>query len=519
MRTLCVSGLLFAACGGTARAPATAHGRAAAPDRAPQPYAPLFERVAGHLLARPVFTPDGGIVVAPYRFDQAGRFIGFASFYGPGGEVLTRWMSVLPDGRGIQYATGGDGPELVVGSLERTLQHADVRVSTAREGTLGALSPAGDRFVGVEGDELIVRRLADLAIERRLRVGDPDEVAITSAGDVVFTDLRRLVRARSDGQKVTLAEGVVAAAISDDSDVAVVADREGRLRVIPIGDAKPPAPVPGDGGAAGGAQVPAGDPDVTLAVAANGRRIAAVTCKRLLAWAARGDEWQKVLDEPVPGVDPHGQECFSGKLTFDRDGSRLALTGSTLVVYGEGVPHPEVPAAHYPVTPPPGFEGRALRPADIYDDVVTSGAAGLPRDVASFETADGAVTVHVVAHDAREIGGTRDLTAWAKLAMHRYDEELGWNEEDGRPVHLRAWVDDAGRRTVEYSRFPREGCDPKDVYVHITEDGAILYRVWVVAGPGLPIAKVLPAFFDAPFRSHAPPGERLAGAVLARGGC
>jgi hypothetical protein len=204
-------------------------------------------------------------------------------------------------------------------------------------------------------------------------------------------------------------------------------------------------------------------------------------------------------------------------MAFDRDGRRLAVASSTLVVYGEGATPVAEPSLHYAVTPPHGFH--EIDTVDDYEgDIVPTGVAGLPREVVSFDGHEGEITVHVAAHDAREIGSTGDLTAWAKLAMVRYDHELT-PVADARSAHLRAWLDPAGRRTLEYSRFPRDGCDPKDVYVHIVEDGAVLYRVWVVAAPGEPIANILPVFFDAPFRTHAPPGPRVAGGVLARGGC
>jgi hypothetical protein len=487
-------------------------------DRAPQRFAPLFERTAGQLLPRPVFTPDGGVVVGRYRFDQVGRFTRFAHFYAPGGEVLTEWMSVLPDGRGIQYAAVGNGPAIVVGSLDRTVQHADARIATLREASQAALSPTGDRVVGLEGDELVVRGLASLAPERRLQVasgtGDP---GITGAGDLVFSrlatcgracGLRRLVRVRPDGAQVTLADSVTSVAITDDTSAAAVSDPKGRIRVIRLDGGEVPSPVPD-------VVDPSG---VTLAVADHGSRVAASTCKRVRVWTFHRGRWAQVLDAPVPGVDPRGEGCFVGSMAFDRDGRRLAVASTTLVVYGEGATPAAEPSLHYAVTPPHGFHEIDTADENEWGDIVPTGVAGVPRELVSFDGHEGAITVHVAAHDAREIGSTQDLTAWAKLAMVRYDHELTW-VEDARPAHLRAWIDPAGRRTLEYSRFPRDGCDPKDVYVHIVEDGAVLYRVWVVAPPGEQIVNILPAFFDTPFRTHAPPGSRVAGGGPARGGC
>jgi hypothetical protein len=210
----------------------------------------------------------------------------------------------------------------------------------------------------------------------------------------------------------------------------------------------------------------------------------------------------QVANEVLLRVDP---QAFPNPaeyvgLAFLPDGKTLfAWTSSELLVFRENQTWRPRPQAIYPLDPPAGF-----RPATVEDGGLSfpegDSEAVRPGLVARMRSLKGKIDVWVYALDPDEFAPSNDAEAWATLSLRRY-EAVG---KDGNLLSMdetRVWRDEHGRN-FEYTNFVREGCDPRDYYVRMTERDGILYRIVVSFPPGTPAEQVrvqLKTFLDDPF--------------------
>ena len=84
-----------------------------------------------------------------------------------------------------------------------------------------------------------------------------------------------------------------------------------------------------------------------------------------------------------------------------------------------------------------------------------------------------------------------------------------------------AYVDERGRRVLEYTIAYRGGCEEADRHVKWIEQGAALVSI-DIESLGVPAGEMkqwLAAWFDAPVSTKAPADRRVAAVDFHRGGC
>jgi hypothetical protein len=135
----------------------------------------------------------------------------------------------------------------------------------------------------------------------------------------------------------------------------------------------------------------------------------------------------------------------------------------------------------------------------------------LPPGLLAHYRSDKGFDVYVRVLDPREVGpADAPLETWALVARSR-----DWHADSNAAANVRMWRTADGRAT-EYARFNRDGCDPTDLYVRVSEKGGVLYRIELEvpgATPRKRVRPVLQRFFDA---ALGPPDERRALAVPPR---
>src|SRR5690606_21906179 len=174
----------------------------------------------------------------------------------------------------------------------------------------------------------------------------------------------------------------------------------------------------------------------------------------------------------------HAPSVAATSLVFSPDGKwLLAESSDDVVVLGEGAQPERAIATRYPA-PPKGFRASMIEDGvQTFTSFESSSEVVWANQIARYQSDDQRVDVTVFASDAAELGRDGDLTAWVHAAFARYEGESQPDET------LRVWR--AGnRRSLEYASFVRDGCDPVDRYVRLTQDGGTLYRVMVEVPPG-----------------------------------
>jgi hypothetical protein len=209
-------------------------------------------------------------------------------------------------------------------------------------------------------------------------------------------------------------------------------------------------------------------------------------------------------------------------LVFSPDGHTLFIKAQEgMLTLREGAPERAQPQVGYRVTLPRGFHSVWERAAPIGVDQPlpneTHETTLLPPGLLARYGSDEGFEVRVRVLDPREVGpADAPLETWALVARSR-----DWHADSIAAANVRTWRTSDGRAT-EYARFIRDGCDPTDLYVRVSEKGGVLYRIELevpAATPRKRVRPVLERFFDA---ALGPPDARGALAVpprVPRGPC
>lgn len=432
-------------------------------------------------------------VVAPHaeyfsfcqaRFDVAhGTYLGATNL----GLAL-----VLADGRSLRNDFQSDGPVLGPpldgGTRDVVLPGAEL--------VQAAVSPDGSQVVTLEGGEpaaIAVRSMPSLAAEQRVAA---------DALLVAFTRDRRAIALATSGSEtgvfevtggrlVSLGprfEGVADMAVSARGDRAALTRTDGTREIVtlPGGDRV--------------ASLPPVDPQQldasALALDPTGEVVAYAEPDGL--FIAEVADGKAVVVHRDPALPRSSKTRLD--LVFAPDSTTLfARSYGWVVAFRHNEFVPPRPAPAYAIDLPRGFRDASIRDDGEYsfsdfarDERVAP--VGLIRAVRS---ADETIDVVAAALDPGEFpdSARASIEDWARLVMDRYDG-------DGAAIaSVKTWSDALGRN-LEYVRYQRDGCDPSDQYVRMSERDGNLYRIVVEVPPGLAPKRVAPhlhAFFDVPF--------------------
>ena len=502
----------------------------AAPPRAPAPpaaWSVAFERSIGLLASAPVFTADGGVVSSGYRFDRAGRYVGPLAMEVEGGRVITRIRAVLRDGHAV-VENHQEG--LLVGPADHPPEDATARWS----GAPGALAVAPDeRSLAVHrGDAVVVLALPSLVERERVALdGDtsgPIAVGFLRDGGLAYATPCRgagctgsglEVRDRHGRRRRLRDGGITAVALAPDA-AAIATARSVTIVGLPDGIARGTLALPGD---LDHGITPAG----ALAIARGGTHVAAVTCQTLSVWAADRSRWRRVYTGTITrGQGEHGCAYASG-LAFSPGGDRLALVARELTVLRPGPPPPPLDVTYQPRVP--GTFEPAHDISSFFMPSPGTGLAAMPRVVGEWR---GPGDVRVVARDASELSRIAGIEPWADALLLRYEPILRDPIHPDRfargvrgipPVlrYRRAFVDESGRRNVEYTMVMRGGCEESDRHVRWIEHGDVLVEIDIESLGVRPrlMRRWMTAWFDAPLSTSAPRDRRVAAYGFFKGAC
>jgi hypothetical protein len=413
-------------------------------------------------------------------------------------------LLALLDDRLALFDDHSDGG-LVLAAIDDLEGHS-VRRAEGGSPAMVALSLDGKRAATLEDGqpswELVVRELSSLRALSRTSLesyGTDDLVAFIDAGDpIVLTDrdCRRVEcgqqcerrECRSRGLFRATPAGLVSlgprfdrvARMSASSRRALIVRDDGQREIVALPDGKPILslpPLPRD----------ADEEAHAIAIDPGGERFAYVDAGLRIAKLAGG---RAIELHHAPALNPTS-------LFFSTDGKWLlaALADDVAVLHEGARPKPVLPPTY---SVPANVRAGLL----VLSALEPSDELGSAHQIRQFVSDDGSVDVSVFASDPAELGHDRGTSRWTRAALDRYE---GGAEGLAR---VKSWT--RGQlRSLEYASFVRQGCEPVDRYVRITEKDGIVYRVVVEVPPGSERAFVQPLlqrFFDQPL--GAPPAER-----------
>lgn len=514
MKLEIVASLLVVGCSGSAPRRA---GPAPAVEPNPAPaersgWSVSWERSLGWLSSPPLFG-DGEVMSGGVRFRIDGGYVAMSPAQVPGGRLIATVRARLDGGQVLATSSGGEGGDrLIATRLDRAPEDATARSAPI---DVEAIAVAGARVAVHTGKALVMLALPGLAEVERIELGPaagPAAVALHHGG-VAFTRGGALVVRSSAGAETTVARDVEAIGFAPAGDVAAVVGG-GRIRVVAI---------PGGGEIASAAI--AGGAVNAVAAAPGGRSVAVVRCPEVA-----------ILDRAGASLEPGFRASFRGDeicpylsgLAFDGAGDRLAIAAHDLTVMTRGAATARRPAPAYRPALPDGFVARDFNPEPLAIPI-GSGLATAPRQLAAFEYtgSGGWAGVSAAVRDASQLAHVRELAAWGEAVLVRFESTLRDERDPNRfadpgrdvlPYH-RAFIDERGRRNLEYAIYLRDGCEPHDRYVRFVEDGADLVQVTMTTVVGLDPALARPwlaAFIDAPFGGTQ---RILAQKMLGQRGC
>jgi hypothetical protein len=483
----------------------------------------VFERSIGVLATAPVFGANGTVVSSGQAFDRTGRYRGLLAIEVGGGRRIANVRALLADGRAVASDTEHG---TIVGRAEEPPERAIAIDGVEPQAMAVAPDDAELAVMGRSSIALVDPR--SLAVRGDIPLGDG------SAGPVAMTYLRggalayatpcRGTGCAGSGLAVRDAAGTItqvrdggieSLALAPDAAAIAVGTRV-EVIGLPGGAARGTLTVPGemaDGITPGGA----------IAIAPGGSHVAALTCQELVVWADDRGAWREVYRGTMTRTGDDGCPYPSG-LAFSPDGTRLALVTDSLTVLGAGAPRAPVEVAYAPA-PPAGFE--AGDPGGFgFMPPAGTGLAVAPRVIGEW-VGDG--HVRVVVRDADEMAGFIDLDAWANAIMTRFEDGLRDEyapnrlaEDAGLALQYHAaYLDDRGRRALEYTIAYRGGCEQADRHVKWIEQGGALVSI-DIESLGIPAGQMsewVTAWFDAPVSTKAPSDRRVAVVDFRRGGC
>jgi hypothetical protein len=261
-----------------------------------------------------------------------------------------------------------------------------------------------------------------------------------------------------------------------------------------------------------------------VAVAPGASHVAALSCKELAVWADDRGSWREVYRGTLAHASGEDGCAYPSGLGFSPDGAQLALVADELTVLAAGAARAPADVAYTPAVPA-GFEPGDAEHYFGFMPPAGTGLAAAPRVIGEWQ-GDG--HVRVVVRDADEMAGFTDLDAWATAIMTRFEgslrdeyapNRLAKSDEALRYHH--AYVDDRGRRALEYTIAYRGGCEEADRHVKWIEQGAALVSI-DIESLGVPAAEMtqwLAAWFDAPVSTKPPADRRIAVVDFNHGGC
>jgi hypothetical protein len=466
---------------------------------APSAWNVAYRRACFGSITEPQVSPKGGVFVYCN-----------AAFSLDGGEMLGRAplgvLAMLDDTRVLSNPHSGSSMRLE--SLEGGVE--PLEASSGRPEKY-VVSKDGTRALGLEakGNDfaLVLRALPTLAERGRWRLetlASNDQIAFSASGrPLVLTsrrcheegcgkdcsrtvcDTRALLQANGS-ELVTLVDDVRFAAMARSGTRAIVVHGDGRRAVVELATGKEVV------------SLPKTDPEerTSFAIDDAGERVAYHDGSLRLARIDGNTLTQLPVEADVPS-------CF---LSFAEQGHALfasCLGRVALLREGE---KPTAEPERISFEPPPGY-----RKSKIYDEVQTFGELEdsseivWPDQIARFRSDEDAMDITVFAPDPSELARAKTIDEWTKLAMLRFDDDYM------QPPKIDSWGE-RGARSLEYRVEIRDGCEPVDLYVRVTERKGVLYRVLLEVPPQTKPALVLPLLkrvFDEPLGGR-PKERRLA---------
>jgi hypothetical protein len=515
------------------------------------PLYPLFEKVVPYYGKRvPVFTPGRGVIIGSRQWDLDGKYLATQPYSIDGNQrviavvgspTLPLWVLGTWRDTGKSDAAQSDvsdNDSFLVTTTGTTSHSTKLHKEFYDPMTV---APDGKAIASREGEAVVIRALPSGAELARQRIVVAN-VGYAGNNPVCWDTSSRAVWLASDNNEVVLQSldlaapksqahklqaqppqwskqkqlpslvcdpsGTAAAVIADDSSVTIVALATGKsLATVPATDAD----------------------NISVAIGSHGQRLAVAADGKLTVYRRVGQSLQPDLNRQWQGSNPDHSEFT---MQFSNDGTRLAVLGSTLVMFGESSPtdFPSVPDFAFKM--PSGFRDvTETYPNDIEQPghwigqlSTMSGLVKFPHMLVHATTdPNHSVTADVVALAflLNEFGNQvpavdasePQLAAFAKRVMAQLF--TAWNSEqlgDASKAAIAALPaskrdsdytmrigNTDGKPWVETRELWSDGCEPYDGYTKIVLEPPYVYVVRAVTVPGGSIKGWLEKFFDLPF--------------------
>jgi hypothetical protein len=501
--------------------------------RAPDPIAPLFERVLpGSDESPPLIGPGGMLEVGARRWTRDGRYLG-RQVWAIDGQIWPLAVVGTTD-RPLLVAIGWGGMESLADG-PRTGEADRAWLLVAAPGAAKPIamtpidhelfdrgftvSPSGTAIAAAEGAEIIVRALPSTAVIARSPIApnaahdEPPVACWIDDARIAWTEVdaagaRLRTLALATGNVTTARLAAAAQLICDPGGGAAAMVLPDRVAVIDLASAATLASVP--------LAPPAGD-EPAVAVGQQGARLAIAAQHSLTIYHRDGAKLESLYTHVLPAAAPV-------RMQFSTDGTHLAVATTGLTVFG---PPAE---AHHAVAPrvafelPAGFTARAAVAAGEHTawdwaqlappPGMTSGSV-LLVDAVEQEKLLADVTAIAIPHD--ELVGTpapdatdEQLTAFAKTAMPQLFAQ--WAHAEIEPDRDAEFTLRVGRTKgipwFETREVWRDGCEPYDGSTRVVIDRDAVFVIRALVPPAGSIKGWLEKFFDLPFGNRVQTARR-----------
>ncbi len=498
--------------------------------RAPDPIAPLFERVLpGGNESPPLIGPGGMLEVGARQWTRDGRYLGRHAWAIDGqirplavvGTIDRPLLVAIGWGRMENLANGphtgeADRAWLLVAAPGATRPIAMTPIDHEFLDSGFSVSPNGTAIVAVEGDVIVVRALPSTAVTARSPIARHDDTPVACWVDDARIAWTEVDTTGSRLRTLTLATGIVTTArlaaaaplVCDPGGGVAAMMLPDRVAMIDLATATTLATAP---------LAPSPDDEPVVAVGQHGARLAIASQRRLAIYHRDGGKLESLYAHALPRPSPV-------RMVFSRDGAHLAVATTGLTVFGPPAEAHQAVAPRIAFELPAGFTARSPVAAGEHTawewaqlaapPGMTAGSA-LLVDAVEEEKLFADVTAIALPHD--ELPGApapdatdEQITAFAKTAMPQLFSQ--WSNAHIEPDRDAEFTLRVGRTKgmpwFETREVWRDGCEPYDGYTRVVIDRDAVFVVRALVPPSGSIKGWLEKFLDLPFGNRVQTARR-----------